>query len=556
MKSGISKSLNSLQRKSLLARMGSEPYDLLVIGGGITGAGVALDAASRGLKVALIEKRDFGSGTSSKSTKLIHGGLRYLKQLEIALVREVGRERTILHRNAPHIVIPENMLLPIVANGSLGKRSTSIGLYAYDMLAGVRRKERRVMLSLQETLQYEPLLRKEILLGGGLYKEYRTDDARLTIEVMKTAAQYGADAMNYVAANNFIYENNVAIGVEATDSISGQQLQIGAKKIVNAAGPWVDELRAKDNSLKGKKLHLTKGVHIVVPFQRLPLQQAVYFDVADKRMVFAIPRGKSTYIGTTDTNYKGEIDHPTTTRADVDYLLKATNYMFPSIHLSIEDVTSSWAGLRPLIHEEGKGPSELSRKDEIFYSPSGVISIAGGKLTGFRKMAERTVDVVVKQLEEEQNRKFRECFTDNIVLSGGGFDYDDAIHSYINRIKIQQQFAALGISTEQVIDLVYKYGTNTTSVLDLLPQTNTQDSLDMRIAAAEVMYGIEHEMVTNLSDFFTRRTGMLYFERNNIEQLFPAVEEKLALMLGWTEAQRDEQEQVFRLEYLQAVSFE
>jgi glycerol-3-phosphate dehydrogenase len=512
-----------------------------------------LDAASRGIKVALVEKNDFGSGTSSKSTKLIHGGLRYLKQLEIGLVREVGHERAILHKNAPHIVVPENMLLPIIVNGSLGKRSTSIGLYAYDMLAGVRRRERRVMLDLAETLKYEPLLRKDILLGGGLYKEYRTDDARLTIEVMKTARKYGADILNYVRASEFIYEDGQATAIIAKDILGGKELTIKAKKIVNAAGPWVDELRKADNSLKGKRLHLTKGVHIVVPYDRLPLKQAVYFDVADKRMIFAIPRSKATYIGTTDTNYKAEIDSPLTTIEDVEYLLKATNYMFPTVELKVDDVRSSWAGLRPLIHEDGKNPSELSRKDEIFYSPSGVISIAGGKLTGFRKMAERTVDVVAKMLTPEVRRVFKDCFTDAITLSGGDFIDEEVIPAFIDRLA--KLYATHGIQREQVQQLVDKYGSNTPRVLDSLAATQADDPIQARLAAAELAYCVREEMVTSLDDFFTRRTGRLYFERDTVQELFPAVEEMLAKLLNWTEAQRDKSEADFRKEFLQAVDF-
>ncbi|MBK7140207.1 MAG: glycerol-3-phosphate dehydrogenase/oxidase, partial [Bacteroidetes bacterium] len=358
---------SATKRKEYISSLTNEELDLLVIGGGITGAGIALDAISRGLKVGLIEKSDFGSGTSSRSTKLIHGGLRYLKQLEFGIVREVGQERAILHNNAPHIVIPEKMLLPIIEGGSLGKKSTSLGLFVYDFLAGVKSDERRYMLSKSETLEQEPLLREDILKGGGVYIEYRSDDSRLVIEVMKTAVEKGAICLNYAPCKELLYENGKVVGAQFLDDISQQMHTIKAKQTINACGPWVDNIRKIDNSLKGKRLHLTKGVHIVVEKSKLPIKESVYFDITkDGRMMFAIPRGNIVYLGTTDTNYKEDIDFPFATKEDVVYILEATNFMFPSVSLTKEDVISSWAGLRPLIHEDGKSPSDLSRKDEIF----------------------------------------------------------------------------------------------------------------------------------------------------------------------------------------------
>jgi glycerol-3-phosphate dehydrogenase len=466
------KKLSSLLRNSYLEEMKQVPLDVLVIGGGITGAGAALDAASRGLKVGLVEKHDFGSGTSSRSTKLIHGGLRYLKQGEIKLVQEVGRERAILYRNAPHLVIPEKMLLPLVKNGTYGRLATSFGLWLYDLLAGVEKRERRVMLSRAETEEIEPLLRKNILKGAGIYYEYRTDDARLTIEVMKTAAAHGAYCLNYMQVTDFEYQHGKLAGVKVTDKITGQSHLIYAKKIVSAAGPWADKLREKDHLIKGKKLHLTKGVHIVVPYDRLPVSQSVYFDVPDGRMVFAIPRDNCTYIGTTDTHYYGDIDQPDVTKDDVDYILQAANHMFPTVNLTEADITSSWSGLRPLIHEEGKSPSELSRKDEIFISDSGLITIAGGKLTGYRKMAERVIDLVMSQLQDEYGMIFVKGNTAQITLSGGDFLDNSAppekikrmFNSYVNQII--KHSVNLDLTKAQVTALFYKYGSQTEAILE------------------------------------------------------------------------------------------
>jgi glycerol-3-phosphate dehydrogenase len=374
---------SSIHRKDFVEQLASTQFDLLVIGGGITGCGIALDAALRGMKVALIEKNDFASGTSSRSTKLIHGGLRYLKQLEIKLVHDVGSERAVVHRNARHVVIPEKMLLPIVENGSLGKNSSSLGLLVYDLLAGVKKDERRKMLNKHDTLKAEPLLAKDKLVGGGLYFEYRTDDSRLTIEIAKSAFANGATLLNYAESKGFVYNSDKKItGAKVIDNISGQEFEVKASVVVNACGPWVDLLRKEDNSLKGKRLLLTKGVHLVFPYEKLPLQQAAYFDVGDGRMIFAIPRNSITYVGTTDTVYNQSIDKPQCSKEDVEYLLKAVNNIFPTLQLKQQDIVSSWAGLRPLIFEDGKSASEVSRKDEVMISDSGLISIAGGKLTG------------------------------------------------------------------------------------------------------------------------------------------------------------------------------
>lgn len=544
--------LSALQRPETLRNLANNTFDVLVIGGGITGAGVALDAVSRGMSVALIEKQDFAWGTSSRSTKLIHGGLRYLKQFEIALVREVGREREIIYQNAPHIVHPENMLLPIVRDGSLGKYSTSVGLYVYDVLAGVKRSERRVMLGRDRTLKQEPLLREDIVLGGGLYKEYRTDDARLVIEVLKSARRLGVEAANYMQANDFIYEKGKSRGVEATDLLSGDRLEIKARCVVNAAGPWVDDLRQLDNSLNNKRLHLTKGVHIVVSYDKLPLKQAIYFDVADGRMIFAIPRDKVTYIGTTDTNYKQQTDKPTTTAADVEYLLKATNSLFPSVSLKKEDIQSSWAGLRPLIHEEGKGPSELSRKDELFISKSGVIAIAGGKLTGFRKMAERTVDEVVEILSKLTKKEYGDCRTHKIVLSGGDFHNLGEIADLKQHVQ-----TTLKIDAMEAGILVEKYGTNTHKILQKAAHLSDKyKDREQLLLAAELLYCIEEEMVVTPADFLIRRSGKLYFERDEIAGNLPLVQQILqeTLHLDHTLSQRFNKE--FEKLYLEAVRFE
>ncbi|QLG45532.1 glycerol-3-phosphate dehydrogenase/oxidase [Costertonia aggregata] len=543
------KRFSNLDRTKTIEKLSDSAYDLVVIGGGITGGGIALDAASRGLKVALLEKNDFASGTSSKSTKLIHGGLRYLKQFDFWLVKEVGSERAIVHKLAPHLVLPEKMLLPLIENGSYGKWLTSIGLKVYDILAQVSGDDKRQMLEKKEAMKLEPLLPKKILKGAGYYAEYRTDDARLTIENIKTSLQYGAEALNYAEVSDFIYSDSKIAGVKVKDNISGKEFKIESKYVISAAGPWVDELRSTNNSKKGKRLHLTKGVHLVFPHAKLPVKQSVYFDIPDGRMMFAIPRGKVTYVGTTDTNFNLDKDHVTTDLADAIYLLSAVNNMFPSIELEMDDIVSSWAGLRPLIHEEGKSASELSRKDEIFTSDTGLISIAGGKLTGYRKMAERVVNRIVKKMEEEHNATIKDCFTDKIPLMGNdGFKKFKHVKKYI--AEVHEKIKSDGFTEYNAWFLVTNYGKQTESILEIYKALKDEDAI-VRLAKAELRFGIDYEMVQNPMDFFIRRTGRLYFDIDSVRSLMEPILDEFrtvykvddAQILTWKEVLENELEE-------------
>ena len=529
--------LSSLNRPGILQKLQSETFDLVIIGGGITGAGIALDAASRGLKVALVEKSDFASGTSSKSTKLIHGGLRYLKQLEVALVREVGRERAIVHQLAPHLVTAEKMLLPLVKGGTYGEWATSLGLWVYDILAGVEGEDKRKMLDKKEALEQEPLLRKDILQGAGFYAEYRTDDARLTIENIKTAGKYGATCINYVKATDFIYNKDKVVGVKCEDQNTGDTFGIKSKFVVSAAGPWVDTLRKVDNSLEGKHLFLSKGVHIVIPHDRFPIHHSVYFDVPDGRMIFAIPRHRVTYVGTTDTPYQGDLNQIPVDQVDVKYLLEGANSMFPELKLTIDDVESSWAGLRPLIHEEGKSASEMSRKDEIFESESGLISIAGGKLTGFRKMAEKVVDLVAEKYHKQHKQKIKSNFTDKIPLHGGPFSSAEAVKDYIK--KIESKITPFGLEPYYAKYLVANYGRHSEIILEQLKTFN--DPINIALARAEAWYCVQEELALTALDFFNRRTGRLYFNLPSIEKVRSFVLKDFKNYLQWDDKKLEEE---------------
>jgi glycerol-3-phosphate dehydrogenase len=539
-------------RTERLQVMAEQTFDLIVIGGGITGAGIALDAQTRGMKTALVEMHDFASGTSSRSTKLVHGGLRYLKQLEIGVVAEVGKERAIVYENGPHITTPVRMLLPIYKGGTFGKFSSSIGLAIYDFLAGVKKDERRKMLSREDTLHKEPLLRKDGLLGGGYYVEYRTDDARLTIEVIKKAAEKGALAVNYTKVTGLIYKEDQIAGVTVEDQLSGQTHEIHAKSVVNAAGPWVDTLREMDGSKKGKTLHLTKGVHLVFDGARFPLHQAVYFDTPDGRMVFAIPRDGKTYVGTTDTNYNADKASPRMTEEDRRYLLDAVNPMFPDVRLTAEDVESSWAGLRPLIHKEGKNPSEISRKDEIFHSKTGLISIAGGKLTGYRKMAEAVVDQVAVEIGH-YGKEFGACQTRNMPVAGGEVGGSAAYDDFVRR-SIAEGVRA-GLSEHEAGKLVHRYGTNALRIYERVVHFGSEaETFGMPAELyAELLYAMEEEMAATPADFFIRRTGKLFFDIQGVHRWQGAVIKVMERKLRWTEERREKYKEELDLEIAAAT---
>ncbi|AXH98775.1 glycerol-3-phosphate dehydrogenase/oxidase [Sporosarcina sp. PTS2304] len=524
---------STIERPSKIQELKDYSFDVLVVGGGITGAGIALDAAARGLSVALVEMQDFAAGTSSRSTKLIHGGLRYLKQLELKIVAETGKEREIVFRNSRNITKSRPMLLPIYKKGTYGKYSTSAGLLVYDLLAGVKQTERREMLTKEETLSLEPLLKKKQLVGGGHYVEYQTDDARLTIEVLKKAAEKGALCVNYMKCEQFNFENETVVGAVLQDQLTGERFSVGASMVINATGPWVDELQNKVNHSQGKQLHITKGVHIVVDQSVFPLRQAIYFDHSDGRMLFAIPRDNKTYIGTTDTFYTGEIKHPTADEEDIQYIIRAVNGVFSSVQLDRKDVESTWAGLRPLIAQEGKDASEISRQDEIWEPVHGLLTIAGGKLTGYRQMAEVIVDKIVKRVPKSN---ILPCSTKQLPVSGSDFSDDEELDQFI----AQQASKAerYGLTEQQGARIASFYGRNSDAVFRIAHAISAEEhSLPISLRA-EIIYSIHHEMVTSPSDFFIRRKGDLYFQIQVVESLATDVTNYMASLLQYTVDQK------------------
>ncbi|MBC1464966.1 glycerol-3-phosphate dehydrogenase/oxidase [Listeria welshimeri] len=527
---------SAFDRETIERNLQEEKFDLVIVGGGITGAGIALDATTRGMNVALVEMGDFSSGTSSRSTKLVHGGLRYLQQFEIKEVADLGKERAIVYENGPHVTTPEWMMLPFHKGGNMGKTTASFGIRLYDYLAGVKKNERRKILSAKETLAKNPFVKKDGLKGSGYYVEYRTDDARLTIEVMKKAVELGANAINYTKAEHFLYDDNKqVVGVTVTDRLTGKAYDIKGHRVINAAGPWVDKVRKLDYATNNKHLRLTKGIHLVIDKKKFPMEQAVYFDTPDGRMVFAIPRDKKVYVGTTDTVYDEAVINPKALESDHNYVIKAINYMFPDVHITEKDIESSWAGVRPLIYEEGKDPSEISRKDEVWFSESGLITMAGGKLTGYRKMAEKLLDDVSKTLTKETGKKYKPVQTKHLPISGGDIGGSEQLESFLSK-KAKEGNNRFGWTLEEGREIAKRYGSNIDQLFTYAQEHKEQEESTLPNSLyAELRYSIQHEAVTTPIDFLLRRTGYLLFDMPYLLEWKDAVIDEMAKQFHWSD---------------------
>ena len=492
-------SFNALNRQNTINNATSNVFDVIVIGGGITGAGILLDASSRGFNTLLLEKSDFASGTSSRSTKLIHGGLRYLKNFEFKIVRETGRERAILHKNAPHLVIPEKLLIPLTKKGTFKKWQLNWALRIYDILAKVKGEDKRKMLNKKAALLHEPIINSKDLIGAGTYAEYRTDDARLTLEIIKTALHFNGTAINYFKVIDINKQNNI-YHLTCLDKTTQKQFEITSKSVVNATGPWVDNISQLDLEGSPKRICLSKGIHIVIKKEKLPINNSIYFEIEDGRLCFAIPRDKVVYVGTTDTAYNGKKDEPEINKGDVNYLLDALNKTFNK-NLKKSDIKSCWSGLRPLIKKEGVATKELSRKDEILISDSGMITIAGGKLTGYRLMAKKIVDLICRKHNIKKN-----CITENIKINGSSFSDINELNN-----KISGQLTELEIKDYNANYLINNYGDQTLTILEIYKKNHFK-----HIAEAEAIFCLKNESLLNPLDFFLRRTGKIYFYPDNV----------------------------------------
>ncbi len=511
-------------REESLRRLADDPFDVLVVGGGITGAGVALDAASRGLRTALIERDDFASGTSSKSSKLAHGGLRYLQQGEIRLVYEALHERQRLLHNAPHLVKILPFLLPILTGrGSVipKKISRALGLsmWLYDLTGGARIGKLHDRISPEEALAHMPTLPRDKLAASYLYYDATVDDARLTLALARTAAiDHGAVAVNGVTLTGLDKGTDGRVR-SARVTADGREITVRCQAVVNAGGVWSDRIREIDEGQDPDSIRPAKGIHITVPWDKVRNDVAAVVPVPrDKRAVFVVPWGDLTYVGTTDTDYDGPLEDPPVTRADVDYLLRAIAFT----GVTDSDIVGTWAGLRPLVKSSASGrTADLSRRHRVTPSPSGVVTITGGKLTTYREMAADTVDAVVADLGDRVQGVARRSRTKKLRLRGA-----DGYRVLAD---------AADDATRHLAD---RYGGEARAVLAL---AETDPSLREPLVAglpylrAEAVYAARHEMARSVDDVLSRRTRARLLARDASADAADDVASLIGPVLGWSE---------------------
>lgn len=543
-------------REEMWNHLGKE-VDLLVVGGGIVGAGIARDAARRGLSVALIEKSDLASGTSSRSSKLVHGGLRYLETYEFSLVFESVSERRILMDIAPHLVSPLGFLLPVYKESRTKLSLVNAGMWLYDGLALFRSPKRHRRLKPAEVEAAEPGLRREGLKGAPLYYDCATDDARLTVEVALDAADAGAIVATWAEALSFVSDaQGRVVGVMVKNVRTGTTKEVRAKAVVNATGPWTDRTLALAGKQSRTIVRRTKGVHIVVDFAKLPVKHAVVcFHPNDARVLFVIPWGERAYIGTTDTDFHGDPSEVYATHEDVEYLLAASNAYFPEHPLDASDVISTWAGLRPLISppETGVKASQVSREHEILVGENGLITIAGGKLTTFRRMAGEVVETVLRllRLSSQLREGLKDPRTDRVPLPGAvGWPADDDPGAIERRVAA----SAEGTIGEDVAKhLTANYGTQALSIAALC-------AADAGLARplvegrpeilAQVDWAVNRELASTVSDVMMRRTQLYYRDHEQGLGAAPRVADRMAALIGWSSSEKARSLEAYEAEVL------
>jgi glycerol-3-phosphate dehydrogenase len=519
-------------RADALRRLAAEELDVLVIGGGITGAGVALDAATRGLRTGLVERDDFASGTSSKSSKLVHGGLRYLQQREIGLVYEGLAERQIALRNAPHLVRILPFLIPLFTRDGLISRrlARALGsaLWMYDLTGGLRIGKRHKRISSDEAMAHMQTLRAERVAGAYLYYDAHTDDARFTLAVCRTAAAHGAAVANYAGVTSLRKDASGRV-CGARIQADGDEIEVRARAVVNASGVWSDDVRALDEGSHPNSIRPAKGIHITVPWSKVRNDIAVVLPVPkDRRSVFVVPWGDLTYVGTTDTDYDGTFDDPQCTPEDVAYLLGALNAAVDE-PVDESDVLGTWAGLRPLLRTAtNERTADLSRKHDVRRSGAGLITVTGGKLTTYRRMAADTVAAVDTVLG-----KRRRCRTKRLPLVGAE-DFEPPPPT---------------IEPSRHEHLAGRYGTEAGEVEALVeddPRLGEPLVPGLPYLRAEALHAVNHEMARTLDDVLTRRTRARLLARDDSAAAADDVARLVASALGWDESERARQVKEYR----------
>jgi glycerol-3-phosphate dehydrogenase len=520
--------------------------DLAVIGGGITGAGIARDAALRGLRVLVVEQSDIAGGTSSCSSKLVHGGLRYLEHGELSLVFESVAERRTLLEIAPHLVQPLPFLLPVFEDSRRGMFTINIGMWLYDGLSLFRSPKLHKSLTRRRVCAVEPHLRTEGLQGAQVYYDCSTDDARLTLETMLDAVRASAEVRTHTRVEGFVMDGERIAGLQLVDQLDGTHHEVRAKVVVNATGPWSDQTRSIAGPVSHERMRPTKGIHIVVNSSRLKLDHAICcMHPNDGRVFFTIPWGEQTYIGTTDTDIEGDPGDVVADASDVAYLLAATNDYFPDLNITAEDVISTWAGVRPLVgDEEAEDESSVSREHVLAIEPSGMVTIAGGKLTTYRRMAAEVVDAVVEELDKlgKDTNGLRPAETALNPLPGAiGWPEDADLADVAQRIEAASD-GLIGDATAAL--LARTYGMRGIDIARGVVEDPSGAELLVEgrpEIAAQIDWGVRRELARTASDLMMRRTQLYYRDADQGLGVVEAVAARVAELLGLSEAEQDKQ---------------
>ncbi len=525
-------------RAAALESMQEQPVDLLVIGGGITGGGIARDAALRGFRTAVVDAGDFGAGTSSRSSRLVHGGLRYLEHFAFGLVQEASRERRALLRIAPHLVRPLRFLFPLYRGGRVPPWKLRAGMWLYDLLAGFRNTHLHRWLSPRKALEAEPGLRDRDLLGAAVYWDAQTDDARLVIATLRGAAQSGALVANYTTVTSFVRAEGRIVGVVLRDSLSSEERIVRALCVVNATGPWVDRVRRLDDPNAHPLMRLSKGAHAIVRRERLGLRDAVTLaSPIDGRVMFLLPWNDLAYIGTTETEGDATPETARATGEDVTYLLRSANAVFPRARLAPSDVLATWAGVRPLLAADRDVPAgTVSREHRIVESPSGLVTIAGGKLTTFQVMGRDVVDLVAHRLRQQDGRPLpARAPTETLPLPGGE----------IAALDVMMQSARMKeLPPTTAHHLVDSYGTESAAILNLVAKNKVLGGplvTGRPEIRAQVVYAVDREMALRLTDVLIRRLHLFYEDPQHGAGVAANVARKMAELLGWDSTREDDE---------------
>jgi glycerol-3-phosphate dehydrogenase len=514
-------SLSTTGREQTLDRLERERFDCVVIGGGISGAGVAREAVMRGLSVALLEAEDYASGSSSRSSKLIHGGLRYLAMGDVALVRTTALERKVIFEMAPHLAERRWMVVPTRSWAGLMKMRA--GITTYEKLGAVEGDDLHRNWSRAEIEELEPAIDTGVFKHACVYREYLTDDAHLVLGNLRSASARGAALLNHAPVDAVTMEGGRASGVEAECKLSGRRVQVRARCVINAAGPWIEPVRRLEDPDAPPLLHLSKGVHIVLRSEALPVNNMVVCNTTDRRTIFAIRHGEISYVGTTDTSYEpGHAYWPEVTGEDVDYLLEPLSRTFRTPPLTREDVVSAWAGLRPLIAEPGKKPQEISRRDEVLIGPGKVVTMAGGKLTGYRPMAQETLETAAA----ECGLRLAPASDEHEPLPGGDFDGNLAPLEH-------DLIVSAGVSPVCAARMVRLYGTEAATIA-----ASGADPLatGSAVLASEVDWAVSQEGAATLEDVIYRRLRTALYSPDSEKPSVEAAARRMAALLDWDEA--------------------